>query len=94
MTGLLMAYYNEVAEALMAGRWAPLFLFDDALDETLWESWADGFGVTLDLPQFEQKTPVVEQRVVARTPRQTARAVRLEKALICPEAQRARVTKA
>lgn len=52
------------------------------------------FGVTLDLPQFEQKTPVVEQRVVARTPRQTARAVRLEKALICPETQRARTTKA
>ena len=53
------------------------------------------FGVTLDLPRFEQqKQPVVEQRVVARTPRQTARAAPLEKALICPETQRARMTRA
>mgnify|MGYP000619087687 CR=1 FL=1 len=52
------------------------------------------FGVTLELPQFEQKNAPVEQRVVARTPRQTVRAVRLEKAAICPETQRARMIKA
>jgi hypothetical protein len=50
------------------------------------------FGVTFDLPQFEQRNPAAE-RVVARTPRQAAKparveAVKVEKASICPEKAR------
>lgn len=54
------------------------------------------FGVTLDHPAFDQRT-VAEQRVVARTPRQTVvrrEPARVEKEGICPETQRARLIKA
>ena len=52
------------------------------------------FGVTLESPQVEQRSPPpAEQRIVARSPRQTA-AEKVQKAVTCPEAQRARTMKA
>jgi hypothetical protein len=55
------------------------------------------FGVTIDHPVFDQQRAAAEQRVVARTPRQAVarrEPVRVEKAGICPDAQRARLIKA
>jgi hypothetical protein len=65
------------------------------------------FGVVLETPQVEQRpTPVAEQRIVARSRRNADRpdalqrtdkldqADKVEKAVICPEAQRARTMKA
>ena len=51
------------------------------------------FGVTLETPQIERPTPAAEQRIVARSPRQTA-AEKVQKAATCPDAQRARMMKA
>jgi hypothetical protein len=54
------------------------------------------FGVTLETPQVDQRAPVpAEQRIVARTPRGAdPAAAKVEKTVICPETQRARMMKA
>jgi hypothetical protein len=54
------------------------------------------FGVTVETLRAEppRAASAADQRVVARSPRQTQRSEKVEKASICPEAQRARVIKA
>lgn len=54
------------------------------------------FGVTIDTPKVEQPRPAAsaaDQRTIARSPRQTQRAGKVEKASVCPDTARARVVK-
>jgi hypothetical protein len=52
------------------------------------------FGVTIEAPRVERPAPpATDQRVVARSPRQTQRAEKVEKTAACPEAQRGRVVR-
>lgn len=48
---LIMAHYNAVAEALLAGRgrFAAVFDVDTRHDETLWEIWVEGFARAMAL---------------------------------------------
>ena len=50
------------------------------------------FGVTLEPPRIERPAPVVDQRIVARTPRKAAD--RIEKTSTCPEEAKARMVRA
>lgn len=55
------------------------------------------FGVTIETPRAEapRSAPAVaDQRVVARSPRQSQKSEKVEKASVCPDSQRARVVKA
>lgn len=56
------------------------------------------FGVTVETPRVEQPraapAAAADPRVVARSPRQAVRPGKVEKASVCPDAQRARVIKA
>lgn len=46
---LVMEHYNETIRDLDAGRYAPVFDVDERHDETLWETWMEGFELAASL---------------------------------------------
>ena len=51
VTGLIMAHYNAVARALMAGRgrYEVVYDVDTRNDDTMWEIWIEGFARAMAL---------------------------------------------
>jgi len=47
--GLIMGHYNDIIRQLDRDRYAPIFDVDTRNDETLWETWIEGFYTALAL---------------------------------------------
>lgn len=66
----VMAHYNSVAEAMTRSLWVePIYEVDPNSDETMWESWIDGFTAALRL------RPDAWERLLDRTDEETRAAM-------------------
>ena len=56
----VMRYYNSVVQDLHDGRYEPVFDIDTATGDILWEGWAHGFSLAMDLAPAETWTGLLE----------------------------------